>query len=151
MSRRINSPPLLNFSSSSSLPIALAAVVICLTNSSSLRRVLMVVPSNAFVSFCTSTNLAPPHHAYTASILREARVDKVRSQCQQVCPLGPSMKRLCSESMVAFEIFKKERFIQDRPMQPASSNMQKHVAAQTKLTGQQIDSSSQHMYQIVDK
>lgn len=79
MSLLISLLPSSNFVSSSLSPIAFAAVVICLTSSSSRRSVRIVVPSKVPVSFCTSTNFTPLHHAKTASILKEEKW-RVRKQ-----------------------------------------------------------------------
>lgn len=105
-----SSLPLSNFVCNSWLPIALAALESCLISSSNLLRVLIVVPSKVPVSFCTSTNLAPLHHANTASILFKVQV---MSNGIIICKLkdNKNRERYCSESMVAKIFFNEYQVI----------------------------------------
>ena len=114
-----SSLPLSNLVCNSWLPIALAALESCLINSSNLLSVLIVVPSKVPVSFCTSTNFAPLHHANTASILFKIQV---MSNSIIICKLKNKKirERYCSERMVAKLFFNEYQVI---PLHlPASSN-----------------------------
>lgn len=106
MSLLMSSLPCSNLAWSSWFPIAFAAVAICLISSSNRRSVRIVVPSNDPVSFWTSTNFAPLHHANTASILQSEsrKTNKWENSCFRRRRKKRDCKHCSSESMVAWVI-----------------------------------------------
>jgi hypothetical protein len=68
-----------NLFSSSSLPIALAACVICRNSSCKRRKARMMDPSKTSVNLQISANLAPLHHCKTASISSTLKLETYSS------------------------------------------------------------------------